>query len=115
VSKGSVNRMWGEQVPYSYIRRPVRIAVNVHNLPFRVDSLRAGAALLAFPRILGGFLRTNALVDFFAMNRDIGGCRYADPHLIAIDAEHRYRNIAANSDSLADPARENEHLNLVPC
>ena len=70
---------------------------------------------LGFTRIVRRLLRANTLVDFLSMNRHVGRSSYADAHLVAIDAEYRHRNIAPNPDSLADTARKNEHLSMVPC
>jgi hypothetical protein len=63
--------------------------------------------------VVGRLLRLDALVDFLAMNRDFRGCGYTHAHLIAADAEYRYRRIIANSDGFTDTASENEHRDIT--
>jgi hypothetical protein len=40
-------------------------------------------------------LFANPFENFFAMHGDFLGCRYADPHLIGIDADDRHRDVGS--------------------
>jgi len=54
----------------------------------------------------------NALVDLLAVNRDILGRANANANLISFNAQHGDRNVIADLDRLANPARQYEHVIL---
>src|SRR5574337_503246 len=51
----------------------------------------------------------DALVDFFAMHRDILGRSDANAHLVAFDAQHRDRYLVADHQGFPHSASQNQH------
>jgi hypothetical protein len=54
-------------------------------------------------------LEANALINFFAMNGNVFWGLYPKAYLVPLYPEHRYIDIAADHDGLADTSCQNEH------
>jgi hypothetical protein len=58
----------------------------------------------------GFFFLLDALVDFFAVNRNFLGRVHPDPDLIALYAEHGYLNVVTDVQGLAYASCKDKHL-----
>src|SRR6185312_1354735 len=58
------------------------------------------------PRLM---LLLDALVNLFAMHRDILGCGDADAHLVALHAQHRDGYLVADHQGFPNAAGQNQH------
>src|SRR5690606_15380003 len=56
-----------------------------------------------------GFLAVDALVDLFAVDRDILGRGDAHAHLVALDAKHGHGDGVTDHERLANPPGQNQH------
>ncbi|KWV16439.1 hypothetical protein ATB53_09515 [Xanthomonas translucens] len=52
----------------------------------------------------------DALIDFFAMHRDVLRCGDTNTHLIALDPEHCHGDQIADHQGFAYPASQDQHF-----